>query len=136
MIEAPSFALAFAAGVISFLSPCCLPLVPGYIGYLSGMSGGAPRTPAPPRWRPVVGSGLFVAGFSVVFIAMSVVISSLGMVLAANQDLLLREKILVVQGTGFNWPRPDHLRLVTLPWTRDIVDAIERLGNFLAGYRQ
>ncbi|WP_299570217.1 pyridoxal phosphate-dependent aminotransferase [uncultured Williamsia sp.] len=52
------------------------------------------------------------------------------------QDLLLREKILVVQGTGFNWPRPDHLRLVTLPWTRDIVDAVERLGNFLAGYRQ
>lgn len=52
------------------------------------------------------------------------------------QDLLLREKILVVQGTGFNWPTPDHLRLVTLPWTRDIVDAVERLGNFLAGYRQ
>ncbi|MGZ8177315.1 pyridoxal phosphate-dependent aminotransferase [Williamsia sp. SKLECPSW1] len=52
------------------------------------------------------------------------------------QDLLLREKILLVQGTGFNWPRPDHLRLVTLPWTRDIVDAVERLGNFLAGYRQ
>ncbi|MEH3156087.1 MAG: pyridoxal phosphate-dependent aminotransferase [Gordonia paraffinivorans] len=52
------------------------------------------------------------------------------------QDLLLREKILVVQGTGFNWPTPDHLRLVTLPWTRDIVDAVERLGNFLSGYRQ
>ncbi|MBT0566268.1 pyridoxal phosphate-dependent aminotransferase [Williamsia sp. CHRR-6] len=52
------------------------------------------------------------------------------------QDLLLREKILVVQGTGFNWPRPDHLRIVTLPWTRDLIDAIERLGNFLSGYRQ
>ncbi|MCX6467809.1 MAG: pyridoxal phosphate-dependent aminotransferase [Corynebacteriales bacterium] len=52
------------------------------------------------------------------------------------QDLLLREKILVVQGTGFNWPTPDHLRIVTLPWSRDLVDAVERLGNFLAGYRQ
>jgi alanine-synthesizing transaminase len=51
-------------------------------------------------------------------------------------DLLLSEKILVTQGTGFNWPAPDHLRIVTLPWARDLSRAIERLGNFLAGYRQ
>ena len=51
-------------------------------------------------------------------------------------DLLLDEKILVTQGTGFNWPAPDHLRIVTLPWARDLANAIERLGNFLAGYRQ
>ncbi|WP_113963059.1 pyridoxal phosphate-dependent aminotransferase [Mycobacterium shimoidei] len=51
-------------------------------------------------------------------------------------DLLLQEKILVTQGTGFNWPAPDHLRIVTLPWSRDLANAIERLGNFLASYRQ
>lgn len=51
-------------------------------------------------------------------------------------DLLLDEKILVTQGTGFNWPAPDHLRIVTLPWARDLANAIERLGNFLASYRQ
>ncbi len=51
-------------------------------------------------------------------------------------DLLLQEKILLVQGTGFNWPEPDHLRIVTLPPAHDLRDAIERLGNFLAGYRQ
>ncbi|MBV8930154.1 MAG: pyridoxal phosphate-dependent aminotransferase [Mycobacteriaceae bacterium] len=51
-------------------------------------------------------------------------------------DLLLQEKILVTQGTGFNWPAPDHLRIVTLPWSRDLSNAIERLGNFLASYRQ
>ena len=51
-------------------------------------------------------------------------------------DLLLQEKILVVQGTGFNWPDTDHLRIVTLPWARDLVVAIERIGNFLASYRQ
>ena len=51
-------------------------------------------------------------------------------------DLLLDEKILVTQGTGFNWPAPDHLRIVTLPWSRDLAKAIERLGNFLASYRQ
>ncbi len=51
-------------------------------------------------------------------------------------DLLTSEKILVTQGTGFNWPHPDHLRIVTLPWARDLSVAIERLGNFLAGYSQ
>ena len=51
-------------------------------------------------------------------------------------DLLLPEKILVAQGTGFNWPAPDHLRIVTLPWARDLAHAIERFGNFLSGYRQ
>jgi alanine-synthesizing transaminase len=51
-------------------------------------------------------------------------------------DLLLQEKILVVQGTGFNWPDTDHLRIVTLPWARDLSLAIERIGNFLASYRQ
>jgi alanine-synthesizing transaminase len=52
------------------------------------------------------------------------------------QDLLLQEKILVVQGTGFNWPGHDHLRIVTLPWARDLSVAIERFGNFLASYKQ
>ena len=51
-------------------------------------------------------------------------------------DLLVQEKILVVQGTGFNWPHHDHLRIVTLPPAHDLADAVERLGNFLAGYRQ
>ncbi|WP_424935339.1 MULTISPECIES: pyridoxal phosphate-dependent aminotransferase [Bacteria] len=51
-------------------------------------------------------------------------------------DLLVAEHILLVQGTGFNWPSPDHLRVVTLPEPRVISEAIERLGNFLASYRQ
>lgn len=51
-------------------------------------------------------------------------------------DLLLQEKILLVQGTGFNWPNPDHFRVVTLPHAAELAEAIERLGNFLAGYKQ
>ncbi|OJU40065.1 MAG: aminotransferase [Microbacterium sp. 69-10] len=51
-------------------------------------------------------------------------------------DLLVSEKILLVQGTGFNWPNPDHLRVVTLPEARVLSEAVERLGNFLASYRQ
>jgi alanine-synthesizing transaminase len=52
------------------------------------------------------------------------------------QDLLLQEKILVVQGTGFNMADHNHFRIVTLPWSRDLTEAIERIGNFLSSYRQ
>jgi alanine-synthesizing transaminase len=51
-------------------------------------------------------------------------------------DLLVAEHILLVPGSGFNWATPDHLRIVTLPEARVITEAIERLGNFLASYRQ
>jgi alanine-synthesizing transaminase len=51
-------------------------------------------------------------------------------------DLLIQEKILVVQGTGFNWPRPDHFRIVTLPRVADLEDAIGRIARFLATYQQ
>ena len=51
-------------------------------------------------------------------------------------DLLEQERILVVHGTGFNWPTPDHLRVVILPEQRELTTAMERMGNFLASYRQ
>jgi alanine-synthesizing transaminase len=51
-------------------------------------------------------------------------------------DLLLRERLLIVQGTAFNWPHPDHFRLVTLPRVPDLEDAITRIGRFLTTYRQ
>ncbi|GAB3484039.1 pyridoxal phosphate-dependent aminotransferase [Nocardiopsis coralliicola] len=51
-------------------------------------------------------------------------------------DLLLQEKIHVVQGTGFNWHSPDHFRILTLPHPDDIDTAIGRIGRFLSGYRQ
>lgn len=51
-------------------------------------------------------------------------------------DLLNQEKILLVQGTGFNWHTTDHLRIVFLPNKLDLADAIERFGRFLQGYRK
>lgn len=51
-------------------------------------------------------------------------------------DFLVAEHVLLVQGTGFNWPTPDHLRIVTLPEARVLTEAIERLGNFLSSYKQ
>lgn len=50
-------------------------------------------------------------------------------------DLLLEEKVLVVQGTGFNWPQPDHFRVVFLPNSDDLTEAIGRIARFLDRYR-
>ena len=51
-------------------------------------------------------------------------------------DLLRQEKVLVVQGTGFNWPEPDHFRIVFLPRVEELDDALDRLDRFLNKYRQ
>ncbi|MFF0911270.1 pyridoxal phosphate-dependent aminotransferase [Microbacterium enclense] len=50
-------------------------------------------------------------------------------------DFLIAEHVLLVQGSGFNWPSTDHVRIVTLPEARVLTDAIERLGNFLSTWR-
>ncbi len=52
------------------------------------------------------------------------------------QELLVAERVLLVQGTGFNWPQPDHFRLVFLPHEDDLRDAIGRIARFLEGYRK
>jgi alanine-synthesizing transaminase len=51
-------------------------------------------------------------------------------------ELLAEEKVLIVQGTGFNWPTPDHFRLVFLPNTDDLGDAMARIARFLGHYRK
>jgi cytochrome c-type biogenesis protein len=75
--------IAAAAGAITFLSPCCLPLVPGYLSYVTGMSGtDAQRTAARPAGgRTMLGTLLFVLGFSLVFATEGLAFGSLGLVL-------------------------------------------------------
>ena len=51
-------------------------------------------------------------------------------------DLLRAQKVLIVQGSGFNWPDPDHFRIVTLPQVDVLTDAIGRIGTFLSDYHQ
>ena len=51
-------------------------------------------------------------------------------------ELLAEEKVLIVQGTGFNWMNPDHFRLVFLPNSDDLTDAVGRIARFLDGYRK
>ena len=79
--------LAIIAGVVSFLSPCVLPLVPGFLGYVSGL---ADPTASPGRRRVVVGTVLFVLGFSIVFVVYGTAFGAVGMWLTRWQDVLTR----------------------------------------------
>jgi len=78
--------IALAAGLLSFLSPCVLPLVPGYLGYVSGVTSGAQRT----RGRMLAGVALFIAGFSAVFLTVSILIGTVGVFVTEYTDLILR----------------------------------------------
>jgi len=110
--------VAAAAGAVTFLSPCCLPLVPGYLSFVTGMAGAggpasgpvppaapaaavadgsgvavaAPPLPAaataPPRGRVVAGTALFVLGFSVVFVAYGAALGGLGHLLTGHARVL------------------------------------------------
>ena len=110
--------VAAAAGAVTFLSPCCLPLVPGYLSFVTGMAGAggsaagpapaqappvaaaegsgvavaapplAVTATAPPRGRVVAGTALFVLGFSVVFVAYGAALGGLGHLLTGHARLL------------------------------------------------
>jgi len=89
VVDSPNIALAFAAGLISFVSPCCLPLVPGY---LAAVTGNAPDPAATRRVNPaIVGrSLLFIGSFSAVFILLGLSATAVGALLVDNQ-LTLRK---------------------------------------------
>lgn len=107
--------VAVIAGLVSFASPCVLPLVPGYVGYVSGMaaattgsggkaSGGtttATRVAAPSRGRVLAGVGLFVAGFTLVFVALMFAAGAIGVHLVRWEDVITRVLGVVVILMGF-----------------------------------
>lgn len=80
---------AVVAGVISFTSPCCLPLVPGYLSYVSGLPVGE-LDEHTARRRVLTASILFVAGFTVVFTALGVSFALVGSALTRNVPTILR----------------------------------------------
>jgi cytochrome c-type biogenesis protein len=114
--------LAVAAGVLSFLSPCVLPLVPGYLSYVTGLAGADldAAVGSDPKGRPVdgavdtaerrrvrgrvlAGSGLFVLGFTVVYTVLVTLASTLGAQLLEHQDIVQRVvgAVIVVMGLAF-----------------------------------
>lgn len=88
MIDAPSVLVAFAAGFVSFVSPCCLPMVPGYLAVVTGSPAG--ETSAASRARVVRRALLFVATFSFIFILLGLSATALGALLFDSQ-LALRK---------------------------------------------
>lgn len=108
--SAPSLTVAFLAGLVSFLSPCVLPLVPSYLGVLGGA-----KTP----WSRALG---FIAGFGLVFIALGATASSVGALLAPQKVLLgqISGALIVFFGLVM-------LGVVRFPWlmrdTRALADA-------------
>lgn len=102
--------LAFAAGVVSFASPCVLPLAPGYLSYVTGLTGaeiaGEERggtTTVLVKSRVLLGSVLFVLGFSVVFVSYGLLFGSLGSLLLEYQAVISRVLgvIVIVMGLAF-----------------------------------
>lgn len=91
--------IALAAGLLSFLSPCVLPLVPGYLGYVSGIASGAERK----KGRMLAGVGLFVAGFSAVFISAFVLVGTVGQFVLRYESLLTRiaGAVVIIMGIVF-----------------------------------
>ncbi|GIU92953.1 MAG: cytochrome C biogenesis protein CcdA [Acidimicrobiia bacterium] len=82
--------LAFGGGVVAFLSPCVLPLVPGYLGLMSGYSVAELQSGSVSRRRMLKVTTLFVAGFSAVFVATGAVATSLAQFLNRNQQVIDR----------------------------------------------
>lgn len=80
--------VAVLAGLVSFLSPCVLPLVPGYLGYVTGLSGADLAEGR--RGRVVLGAALFVLGFTAVFVSYGALFGSLGGVLREHADPIMR----------------------------------------------
>lgn len=87
-----SVPLVFGAGLLSFLSPCVLPLVPAYLGYLAGsaLPPGGGAVPAAARRQAALHGVLFVTGFSLVFIALGTTVAGIGTLLRDYVPLLRR----------------------------------------------
>ncbi len=119
--------LAVTAGLVSFLSPCILPLVPGYLAYTTGLSAAEVFDDAGRRrGRLVAGALLFVGGFTLVFVSAGVLLGGFGGFLLENQDVLQRwlGGITIVLGLAF---------IGFLPWMQRDVRLDRKPAVGLAG---
>lgn len=109
MLQGPLIAalgIAMAAGVVSFLSPCVLPLVPGYLGLLGSLGGASAASDSADRTRlrrTLVGVALFILGFTAVFVAMNAIVGGVGSFFIQHRDAVLRVLgvVLILAGLVF-----------------------------------
>ncbi len=103
-----AIAVAVLAGLVSFLSPCILPLVPSYLSYVTGLSGAELDDPEAAdhdrvRGRILLGTALFILGFTTVFVSYGALFGGLGRALAINQSIVERVigALVIVLGLAF-----------------------------------
>ncbi len=116
-------AVAFAAGLLSFVTPCVLPLVPGYLSAVSGAQPGVGGR------RVVIASLPFIAGFTAVFVALGALAGVAGGLLAENRPTLLKVAGILVVALGFAF-----MGLLPLPFLErmaapGLIDAARRRGS-------
>jgi cytochrome c-type biogenesis protein len=113
--------IAVLGGLVSFFSPCVLPLVPGYLSYVTGVSG--TDLAETRRWRMVAGASLFVLGFTVVFVSGGALFGYWGSTLQENKDLLTKilGVLMILMGVFFMglmpWLTQREFRFHTRPAT-------------------
>jgi cytochrome c-type biogenesis protein len=130
--------LALLAGFVSFASPCVLPLVPGYVGVVTGVTGAELEEPAAPKHsRILAGVGLFVLGFSAVFISYGALLGFAGEVLLEYQEPIQRVLgvVIIVLGIGFMgafpWLQREvrwHVSPTLGIWTAPVLGVLFGLG--------
>lgn len=99
----PAMAIALFAGVISFLSPCVLPIVPPYLAYMSGVSLGEMSSQSAARRKATIAALFFVLGLSTVFLLLGFTASAFGLFFLKNQELLAKVSgaVVIIFGLHF-----------------------------------
>lgn len=99
----PALLIAFAAGIVAFASPCVLPLAPGYLSYVTGLTGAEIASGTGKRSKLLLGTLLFILGFSVVFVSYGLIFGSIGSQLLAYENVINRVlgALVIVMGLAF-----------------------------------
>ena len=132
MTDTVPYITAFSAGLLSFLSPCVLPLVPSFLSYMTGLSVedlASSTAPAGRRWRGLAHAAAFVVGFSTVFILLGASATALGRLVAGHQLWLRRAGGVLIILFGLFMTG-----LVPLPWlNREAAVSLQRKPAGLLG---
>ena len=120
-----AFAVAFGAGVLSFLSPCVLPLVPGYLGYLSGAAIDTDGKLVGSRRQVVAHALFFILGFTLVFVALGASVGLIGYLLVRNMSLIQKVGGIILVVLGLH-----TLHLINIPFlNRTVQMDASKVGN-------
>jgi cytochrome c-type biogenesis protein len=125
MVDSPSLALAFAAGLVSFVSPCCLPLVPAYLATVSGVEPGRLERGVDPR--VIRRSAVFVATFAVIFVLLGLGATAAGSLLLSNRETLNTVAGVAIIAMGVLFAASVFVTALNREWRPDAL--IERAGR-------